>query len=876
MKLLPKILSGYLLVITIVIIIGAVLFWSLNSVIDAFDRIEYESEVDQKSQELEKLMLDMETGLRGYLITGNEEFLEPYNNAVERFDTLLEETKVLVSDDPEQVARLERISTLQQQWIEEAATPEIALRQQLNTATTTMSDILETVASGAGKTKTDEVRSELDAIQFNLDNNEVEGDSSLTLTVLLDVINMETSLRGYTLSGDKNFLDLFYEAQRQLSGDINALRVALRRDGDTESLNRLENIESIMDAWQTIAAEQITRRETYDQNPIELEDIAAMVSSGVGKNKTDAIRDEFTEFMRIESQQTAAVIEDSKETANTAQTLTLIVAIVGIVIGISLGFYNSRAISNRIGSITDDTRALTEGKLNQRSKVTGQDEVAVLASNFNTMADRLETMVSNEVTARKSLEDTVSNFMTFAEQVARGDLKNRLSARITEGDDPLARLGSNLNKMVDGLDEMTRNIQRAAEKEAAARKYLEDTVADYMAFVEKVAEGDLKNRLSIRSNNNDDPLIRLGSNLNKMVDGLDEMTRRVEQAAENERQARELLQATVDDYVTFVEGVAQGNLTQRLALKRNGNGRNYHEDQLTKLGDNLNRMVGGLSDMAGQTREVSLKIASATAEILAATTQQLASATEQDTSINQTSTTAKEVLATVTQTAERAENVAKVAQRSVEVSQQGQQAVKDSVDGMQMIRHQVEAIAENILALSEKTQQIGQIIASVNDIAEQSKVLALNASIEAARAGEEGKSFAVVAMEVRNLAEQSREATDQVREILNEIQQATNTAVMATEEGIKGVDTGQNLINRAGQTIQDLAGVIREASQSASQIAASTHQQTVGMDQLSAAMGAIRQASIQTTASVQQAERSAQDLNAMAKQMQEAVARYSL
>jgi PAS domain S-box-containing protein len=209
--------------------------------------------------------------------------------------------------------------------------------------------------------------------------------------------------------------------------------------------------------------------------------------------------------------------------------------------------------------------------------------------------------------------------------------------------------------------------------------------------------------------------------------------------------------------------------------------------------------------------------------------------------IQQTSATVTEVQTTVAQTAGRAEMVAEMARRSAEVGQQGEEAVANSIEGMQLIRQRVEGIAENILALSERTQQIGEIITSVNDIAEQSKLLALNASIEAARAGEEGKGFAVVAMEVRNLAEQSREATAQVRDILGEIQQATNATVMATEEGSKGVELGQGLIDQAGQTIKDLTDVINQAAKAAAQIAASARQQSTGVDQLAAAMDAMRQ-----------------------------------
>jgi methyl-accepting chemotaxis protein len=139
-------------------------------------------------------------------------------------------------------------------------------------------------------------------------------------------------------------------------------------------------------------------------------------------------------------------------------------------------------------------------------------------------------------------------------------------------------------------------------------------------------------------------------------------------------------------------------------------------------------------------------------------------------------------------------------------------------------------------------------------------MLALNASVEAARAGEEGKGFAVVALEVRNLADQNRDATVQVREILGEIQRATNAAVMVTEEGSKGVDQGQLLVNRAGDSIRDLSHAIEEAAMAAMQIAASTRQQTIGMDQLTQAMRTIKHSTAEMVTSTMQVEASVQRL----------------
>ncbi|MBN1285273.1 MAG: PAS domain-containing protein [Anaerolineae bacterium] len=345
-------------------------------------------------------------------------------------------------------------------------------------------------------------------------------------------------------------------------------------------------------------------------------------------------------------------------------------------------------------------------------------------------------------------------------------------------------------------------------------------------------------------------------------------------AVEALRQNEEMLKAAVAEYLEFVQRVAQGDLTVRLDPDGK-DGERRHSD-LRQLSANLNHMVDSLSAMARQLRDVSAEVSAAAAEIQAAATQQIASATEQDAAVTQTTATVEEVRVTVIQTAERARGVADAAQESIKVSRSGQDAIGDSVAGMQRIRERVGDIAQNILMLSEHTQQIGEIIAAVNDIADQSKMLSLNASIEAARAGEEGKGFGVVAMEVRQLAEQSREATARVRGILNEIQGATNTAVMVTEEGTKGADRGMILIEHAGAAIQDLADIIEQSAQAANQIAASTYQQTNGMEQLATAIQAIQQATTQMTVSTRQAERSAKDLLDMAHQMEEVVARYRL
>ncbi|HEX2620155.1 MAG TPA: methyl-accepting chemotaxis protein, partial [Phototrophicaceae bacterium] len=327
--------------------------------------------------------------------------------------------------------------------------------------------------------------------------------------------------------------------------------------------------------------------------------------------------------------------------------------------------------------------------------------------------------------------------------------------------------------------------------------------------VRQITAGDLSRRVALHQR---DEIGQLASSFNQMADSLQHMV-------ETERASKSYLENTVTDYMNSVRNVSSGDLTTRLNLKDNNSGNSEETgDNLYQLGVNLNDMVESLNTITRQVRESVAGITSAAAEIQAATTQQIASTTEQDTAVTQTVATVEELRATVQQTAERAQAVSDSALQSVEVSRRGEEAVADTVGGMQFIRQRVENIAETILSLSERTQQIGEIINTVNAIADQSKLLALNASIEAARAGDEGRGFAVVAAEVRQLAEQSRQATARIGEILNEIQQATNTAVMVTEEGSKGAERGVDLVNRAGEAIRDLAATLEEATQAAVQI----------------------------------------------------------
>ena len=321
-----------------------------------------------------------------------------------------------------------------------------------------------------------------------------------------------------------------------------------------------------------------------------------------------------------------------------------------------------------------------------------------------------------------------------------------------------------------------------------------------------------------------------------------------------------------------------GNVQGVFAAARDITKRKRLDEELRMYRENLEETVkqrtAELTNLLQEVKETVRVLATSSGEITAPVAELATTATQAATAVNETTTTVEEVKQTAVLSSQKARSVSDSAQKTLQVSQDGKKSLEQTIGEMNHIRGQMESIAETVVRLSEQSQAIGDMVAAVNDIAEQSNLLAVNAAIEAAKAGELGKGFAVVAQEIKSLAEQSKRATAQVRTILSDVQKGINSAVIVTEQGSKAVEAGVKQAAVSGEAILMLADNIAEAAQASTQIAASSQQQLAGMDQVVLAMESINQASVQNVAGTRQVETAAQNLQELGQKLKQLLERH--
>ncbi len=323
--------------------------------------------------------------------------------------------------------------------------------------------------------------------------------------------------------------------------------------------------------------------------------------------------------------------------------------------------------------------------------------------------------------------------------------------------------------------------------------------------------------------------------------------------------------------VSFLSRIAEGKLEQKVPEKFLA-----RKDEIGTLARSTQDLSESLRSQIQAMKNIIGTLASSAYQISASVSQITAGAEEASVAVMETTAAMEEVRTTAETTNRKSTNVAQIARQGLEVVENGKNATERLLTGMEHIGERMASIAETIVRLSEQSQEVGEITGTVEDLAEQSNLLAVNAAVEAAKAGEYGRGFSVVAQEIKSLAEQSKESAKEVQRILKDIQKATGAAVMAIEQGSKAVDQGARDATPSRESIQKITRQFMESAQTAAEIAAANNELFTGIDQVAQAMENIKVAGEQNVTGLKDLQSASANLKDLGKDLAGLINRYTL
>jgi len=319
--------------------------------------------------------------------------------------------------------------------------------------------------------------------------------------------------------------------------------------------------------------------------------------------------------------------------------------------------------------------------------------------------------------------------------------------------------------------------------------------------------------------------------------------------------------------VPFLRSVAAGDLSSGFSAERH--------DELGMLADAANDMSAQLRRLIQELQQAATQITGASTQVLSAAEEHASGSVQQAASIAQVTATMEELTNTAKQIAMSATSVERIAEDSAQAAHAGYNSVGEALEAMEKIRRRVADISGKTLLLGERSQRISEVLNLIKDIAGEIHLLAVNAAIESAAAGEHGKRFAVVASEVRRLAERTRESAEEIKGIVGEIQSATNTSVLATEQGVKEVENGVSLATGARGSLEEIIQMVDRTTQAIRQITFATQQQQSASEQIVQTMREVAEVTRHAAAGMKQSANSVGELNLLADQFKTQIGRAS-
>jgi twitching motility protein PilJ len=469
-----------------------------------------------------------------------------------------------------------------------------------------------------------------------------------------------------------------------------------------------------------------------------------------------------------------------------------------------------------------------------------------------------------------SAADQFNRDANFYSRVLAAMRDGDAALRVTRVSDPAAR--NSLQQITNLFADVNKSIQQmvdGAPTLSSARQGSDELLVDTPQLLQGLVA--IADKVSVQAdtrpiNNNLVMILAAVTLLSLFYIGLSQYmgaTRRAKETAETNERNQNAILRLLDE----LADLADGDLTTTATVTEDFTGAiadsiNFTIDQLRILVARINETAVNVSAAAQQTQQTALHLAEASEH----QAQEIAGA----------SAAVNEMAVTIDQVSANAAESAAVAERAVSIAGNGAKVVQNTINGMDTIREQIQDTSKRIKRLGESSQEIGDIVSLINDIADQTNILALNAAIQASMAGDAGRGFAVVADEVQRLAERSAAATKQIEALVKTIQNDTNEAVISMEQTTSEVVRGARLAQDAGVALEEIENVSSNLAELIQNISNAARQQASSAGHISNTMNVIQEITTQTSAGTSATAQSIGNLAEMALDLRESVAGFKL
>lgn len=460
MKLGKKISAGYIVILLMMMVISMVVYSSITSIITASNWVNHTYEVIRTGEHVSGAMVDMETGQRGFMVTGKDEYLEPFNNGNNNFDKLIKEGQTLTSDNPIQVKRWRDVAALQAQWLKEVAEPEIEARRQVSLGVDANANFQTISSRTIGKDIFDGIRRILADLTSKLTSANKTQAANLVTLITLNLVNMETGQRGFLLTGKDASLQPFNDGKRNLQNNVNKLGSTL--DGSSVTSADLQRLQIEVDKWVAQAAQpEIDARRDINRYPKTINDIAIMMQQGKGKLLMDATRAKIKEIIDEEEKLIVLRGEEQASSSTFGIAFTIAGTLVAICLGSLIAFFVVRGVMVPIRATNQILKDIAEGQgdLTKRVDVRSTDEIGELGEYFNAFVSKLQGIITEVVESASALSvaaEQMSNVITVT-----SDGLNRQNSETVQ-------VATAITEMAATVEEVARNSQNASDEANSA------------------------------------------------------------------------------------------------------------------------------------------------------------------------------------------------------------------------------------------------------------------------------------------------------------------------------------------------------------------------------------------------------------------------